>query len=93
MEQYLVWRPDSGSSHDDGLTFLAHDPNDAACKWARREDHLMADSWIAAGGVDVNVIVRDPNGVDHARIVSGVSVAQYRARTAPVVVLAQGVAK
>ena len=80
MKKYLVWCPDLGSDADDGREFMAHDPEDAACLWARREDCQSADYWIV-GGTDANVKVRDPQGGVHSLIVSGESVPSYRART------------
>jgi hypothetical protein len=79
MKQYLVWCPDLGSTEEDGRKIMAHDPEDAACLWARREDSRSADYWIV-GGTDANVVVRDPDGAEHALIVSGESVPSYRAR-------------
>lgn len=79
MKQHLVWCPDLGSSDEDGLRIMAHDPDDAACLWAKREDSNSADYWIV-GGTDANVIVRDPNGIEHALIVSGETIPHYRAR-------------
>ena len=80
MKQYLVWCPDLGSDADDGFSIMAHDPENAACIWARREDSNSADYWII-GGQDANVIVRDLQGVEHALIVSSESVPSYRARS------------
>jgi hypothetical protein len=79
MKKHLVWCPDLGSGPDDGREIMAHDPEDAACLWARREDSDSADYWIV-GGTDANVMVRDPQGRERALIVSGETAASYRAR-------------
>ena len=79
MRIYTVWCPDLGSDAEDGHMFKARDPQDAACQWAKREDCNSADYWIV-GGQDANVMVRSSDGVDHALIVSGETVAHYRAR-------------
>lgn len=88
MKQYLVWCPDLGSDADDGFAVMAHNPEDAACIWARREDSNSADYWII-GGQDANVIVRDLQGVERALIVSGELVPSYRARSKTPNVLAK----
>lgn len=81
MGKYLVWCAELGGGPDDGRKIMAHDHEDAACLWARREDAESADYWIV-GGDGASVIVRGPDGDERALLVTGEPAIDYRARTA-----------
>lgn len=80
MKKHLVWCPELGSSADDGKSIMAHDHEDAACLWARREDAESADYWIV-GGDGTTVVVRGPDGADRNIYVMGESAINYRGRS------------
>ena len=79
MRKFLVWCPEQGSDADDARTVEAFDHEDAACKWARREDAESADYWIV-GGDGAVVIVRDPDDVEETVRVTGEQDIHYSAR-------------
>lgn len=81
MKKHLVWCPELGSGPEDGRTIMAHDHEDAACLWARREDAESADYWIV-GGEGTTVMVRGPDGKDKSVRVTGEPAIDYRARCA-----------
>ena len=79
-QSFLVWCPARGSDVDDARVQMAYGSEQAACLWAERDDAASADYTIV-GGNPASVIVRDPDGVDHAITVSGESQPYYSART------------
>lgn len=79
MKKHLVWCPELGSNAEDGREIMAHDDEDAACLWARREDVQSADYWIV-GGSGTTVVVRGPDGVERSIRVTGEPSIDYRAR-------------
>ena len=82
MTTYLVWCPEYGQSEDDARRVNAWDANAAACEWAEWYDARSAD-YLIVGGSEVTVVVRAANKPEEWRlIVSGESVAHYRARGA-----------
>lgn len=81
MNRYLVWCPELGSTSVDGRGLMAHDAEDAACRWARREDAESADYWIV-GGDGTTVVVRDSDGKEHRLRVTGEPSIDYRATPA-----------
>lgn len=46
---WLVWNPDEGSTEADARTFYARDAEDAAEKWAERDDNDSAEYTIVRG--------------------------------------------
>lgn len=78
MKKHLVWCPELGSGPEDGREIMAHDHEDAACIWARREDAESADYWI--GGDGTVVVVRDHSGNEKTLRVTGEPDIHYRAR-------------
>lgn len=79
MKKHLVWCPELGSGPEDGREIMAHDHEDAACEWARREDAESADYWIV-GGDGTAVVVRDPGGDEKTLRVTGEPDIHYVAR-------------
>lgn len=79
MKKHTVWCPEIGGSADDGREVMAHDHEDAACLWAKREDAASADYWIV-GGDGTTVVVRGPDGSEKNIRVSGEQDIRYRAR-------------
>lgn len=79
MKKHLVWCPELGGGPEDGRVIMAHDHEDAACLWARREDAESADYWIV-GGDGTTVVVRGPDGADRSLRVTGQQAIDYRAR-------------
>jgi hypothetical protein len=86
MRKYLVWCPELGSGPEDAKVVMAHDEEDAACLWARREDCESADYWIV-GGDGTTVVVRGPDGTDQHFRVTGEQAIDYRASTVPIGVI------
>lgn len=81
MKKHLVWCQELGSGPEDGRVFMAHDHEDAACIWARREDAESADYWIV-GGAGTSVVVRDSDGMEKTLRVTGEPAIHYRASAA-----------
>ncbi len=77
---YMVWSEDQGGTEDDARPFVAYSESDAAEEWAQWDDSHSADYLIVRGN-DATVKVRGEYGI-HTFVVSGESVARYRARTA-----------
>lgn len=82
MKKYRVWCPELGSGPEDGREVMAHDPEGAACYWARREDRESADYWIV-GGEGTAVVVRGPDGAEEKLWVTGEQDIHYRAKGTP----------
>jgi hypothetical protein len=82
VSPYVVWCPDLGSGPEDGRTIIAHNDEEAACIWARREDAESADYWIVQG-CGTTVHVRSNDGTEKVLRVTGEPSIEYRARTAP----------
>ena len=78
MKKHLVWCPELGGGPEDGREIVAHDHEDAACIWARREDAESADYWIV-GGDGTSVVVRDSGGDEKTLRVTAEPAIHYRA--------------
>lgn len=79
---YEVWSPDYGSTRDDARQIGASNPDEAACRWARRRDAEGAD-YLIVGGQVVTVMVALGDQVQ-AFSVSGEAEPVYRARAIPI---------
>jgi hypothetical protein len=56
--KYLVWCPERGQTEADARTIpFAYSAAEAACQWARIEDHKNVD-YLIAGGRETTVLVR-----------------------------------
>jgi len=79
MAKFIVWNPESGGA-EDGKMFVAYDAEEAAEKWAEREDSWGAEYLIVSGRDEPVVHVRDEEGHETYFKVSGESVPAYYAR-------------
>ena len=82
MSKFLVWCPELGSGPEDARTVDAVCHEEAACKWARREDAESADYWIV-GGDGTTVVVRETGGDEKTLRVTGEPDIHYAARVTP----------
>ncbi|MGJ7544591.1 hypothetical protein [Variovorax sp. LT1R16] len=81
MKTFAVWCPDFGSERSDARHFKAIDHEDAACKWAQREDQASAEYSIV-GGTSMVVMVSEGDDAPQEFTVSGEAVPAYQARAA-----------
>jgi hypothetical protein len=79
MADFIVWNPDNGDA-EDGKMFVAYTAEEAAEKWAAREDSWGAEYNIVSGRSEPIVIVRDEAGNETQFKVSGEAVPSYYAR-------------
>lgn len=87
MSDYVVWCPELGhEGPDDGATVKgALDAEQAAVRWAEREDAHSNDYWIVGGG-GTTVMVRDSYGVTRTVRVRGEPRPRYYASVESVTV-------
>lgn len=80
MRRYVVWCPDHCESEDDARAIEAHDAEDAAEKWAEKDDCESAE-YAIVGGDAVEVRVRDVESAAMSAFeVSGESIPSYHAK-------------
>jgi len=79
METFAVWCPDFGSERSDARHFKAIDHEDAACKWAERQDRASAEYSIV-GGTSMVVMVSEGDDAPKEFTVFGEAMPVYRAR-------------
>ena len=79
--EYVVWRPDWEQSKEDGRHIKARCPSEACEAWAQREDCESADYHIVGGSDAFLKVAEARDGAKElAYVVSGETVAEYRAR-------------
>lgn len=77
---FLVWCEEQGATEDDAETIHAHDAEDAAEKWADRDDRSSAEYLIVAQKWEPTVTVKDQRDGEMKRfIVTGEAVPSYSA--------------
>lgn len=79
MKTYVVWREDE--EREDGRKIMADYPEQAACKWAEKDDAWSADYAIVGGDI-ARVLVAPEDGSSEPKFleVYGESVPSYFAR-------------
>ena len=79
MKTYVVWREDE--EREDGRKIMADYPEQAACKWAEKDDALSAD-YAIVGGASTLVFVAPEDSSSEPELfeVRGEAVPLYYAR-------------